>query len=109
MEVEGITDRNFDRRLGVDVELVFDASITAPPKGSPNRFVEGFHRKLWWGSFRPGRLRDDFYANGHFGQRIYIAPDKSLVIVRLGREAGEITWTAFCAAIADAWPTAARP
>jgi CubicO group peptidase (beta-lactamase class C family) len=83
-----------------------ETSITAPPPGAPNRFIEGFHRKLWWGVFRPGRTHDDFYANGHFGQRIYVAPDKRLVIVRLGGDAGGIDWTAFCAAIADAWPKA---
>jgi CubicO group peptidase (beta-lactamase class C family) len=81
-----------------------EASITAPAKGAPNLFVEGFHRKLWWGSFRPDRVRDDFYANGHFGQRIYVSPDKALVIVRMGKESGDVDWTAFTAAIADAWP-----
>jgi CubicO group peptidase (beta-lactamase class C family) len=84
------------------------ASVTAPAKGSPNLFVEGFHRKLWWGSFRPGRTRDDFYANGHFGQRIYVSPDKSLVIVRMGSDGGDIDWTAFLAAIADAWTPPAQ-
>jgi CubicO group peptidase (beta-lactamase class C family) len=84
------------------------ASVTAPAKGSPNLFVEGFHRKLWWGHFRPDRARDDFYANGHFGQRIYISPDKALVIVRMGSDGGDIDWTAFLAAIADAWTPPAQ-
>ncbi len=80
-------------------------SIEAPGAGAPNRFVEGFHRKLWWGAFRPGRTRDDFYANGHFGQRIYVSPDKALVIVRMGRDSGDVNWTEFLGGIADAWPT----
>ncbi|MEQ1513409.1 MAG: serine hydrolase [Lysobacteraceae bacterium] len=84
-------------------EAWVNASVTAPAKGSPNLFVEGFHRKLWWGNFRRGRTRDDFYANGHFGQRIYVSPDKSLVIVRMGSDSGDIDWTAFLATIADAW------
>ncbi len=83
------------------------ASVTAPAKGSPNLFAEGFHRKLWWGSFRPGRKQDDFYANGHFGQRIYVSPDKALVIVRMGGDSGDIDWTAFLAIIADAWTPSA--
>ncbi len=87
-------------------EAWVSASVTAPSKGSPNLFVEGFHRKLWWGNFRPGRTRDDFYANGHFGQRIYVSPDKSLVIVRMGSDGGDIDWTAFLAAIADVWTPA---
>lgn len=82
-----------------------DASVTAPAKGSPNLFVEGFHRKLWWGNFRSGRKQNDFYANGHFGQRIYVSPDKALVIVRMGNDGGNIDWTAFLATIADAWAT----
>ena len=86
-------------------ETWVDASVTAPSKGSPNLFIEGFHRKLWWGSFRPGRKQDDFYANGHFGQRIYVSPDKALVIVRMGHDGGDIDWTSFLATIADAWAT----
>jgi CubicO group peptidase (beta-lactamase class C family) len=89
-------------------EAWVQASVTAPAAGSPNLFVEGFHRKLWWGNFRPGRTRDDFYANGHFRQRIYVSPDKSLVIVRMGGDGGNVDWTAFLAAIADAWTPAAR-
>lgn len=79
------------------------ATVTAPESGRPNRFVEGFHRKLWWGWFRPGRTRDDFYANGHFGQRIYVSPDKRLVLVRMGSDSGEVDWTQLLAGIADAW------
>jgi CubicO group peptidase (beta-lactamase class C family) len=84
------------------------ATATAPESGRPNRFVEGFHRKLWWGWFRPGRTRDDFYANGHFGQRIYVSPDKKLVIVRMGSDRGEVDWTQLLAAIADAWVVEAK-
>ncbi len=83
-----------------------EASITAPAAGQPNRFVEGFHRKLWWGAFRPGRVRDDFYANGHFGQRIYVSPDKALVIVRMGSDGGDVNWNELLGTIADGWPTA---
>jgi CubicO group peptidase (beta-lactamase class C family) len=36
----------------------------------------------WWGLERDGRF--DFYANGHFGQFIYISPAARLVIVRHG-------------------------
>jgi CubicO group peptidase (beta-lactamase class C family) len=79
------------------------ASVSPPPKGSANLFVEGFHRKLWWGAFRPGRTRNDFYANGHFGQRIYVVPDKRLVIVRLGSDSAGVDWTEFLGTLADSW------
>ncbi|NNE62147.1 MAG: serine hydrolase [Woeseia sp.] len=36
----------------------------------------------WWGIEREGRY--DYYANGHFGQFIYISPDARLVVVRNG-------------------------
>lgn len=36
----------------------------------------------WWGIQREGRY--DFYANGRFGQFIYICPEAKLVIVRHG-------------------------
>lgn len=85
------------------------SSVSAPGLGKPNHFKEGFHRNLWWGAFRPNRKRDDFYANGHFGQRIYVCPDKRLVLVRLGTDSGTIDWTAFLGTIADAWPGAVKP
>ena len=79
------------------------ATRTSPPRGSPNLFKEGFFQNLWWGSSRAGRKQSDFYANGHFGQRIYVSPDKRLVMVRLGSESGEVNWTDWLASIADAW------
>lgn len=85
------------------------ASITAPERGRPNLFTEGFHRKLWWGWFRAGSSQDDFYANGHFGQRIYVSPERRLVIVRMGSDAGEVDWTQALAAIAAAWPSSDAP
>jgi CubicO group peptidase (beta-lactamase class C family) len=80
------------------------ASVSAPPAGSPNLFVEGFHRKLWWGAFRASPPRSDFYANGHFGQRIYVSPAKRLVIVRLGSDGAGVDWTEVLASLADRWP-----
>jgi CubicO group peptidase (beta-lactamase class C family) len=85
------------------------ASTSAPSKGVPNLFIEGFYHQLWWGSFRPGRSQDDFYANGHFGQRIYVSPDKSLVMVRMGSNAGDINWTELLGTIADGWKKPERP
>lgn len=79
-------------------------SITAPLAESPNLFTDGHYHNLWWGARRSGRTRQDFYANGHFGQRIYVVPDKQLVLVRLGRDSGGVDWTAFLGEIADRWP-----
>lgn len=78
-------------------------STTPPPSGSPNGFPHGFHRNFWWGRYQPGFKRSDFFANGHFGQRIYVSPDRRLVLVRLGERAGEVDWTRFLAVIAANW------
>jgi CubicO group peptidase (beta-lactamase class C family) len=83
------------------------ATTTPPPPGAPNRFDDGFHRKLWWGAFREGRTLPDVYANGHFGQRIYISPDKRLVLVRLGNDSAGVNWTALLGRIAEGWTTEA--
>ena len=82
------------------------ASTTMPPEGAPNRLEDGFHRKLWWGRIRQGSGQLDFYANGHFGQRIYVSPDKRLVLVRLGSASGTVNWTAVLSRIAEAWRSA---
>ena len=40
--------------------------------------------------YTPGRVRlHHFSARGNYGQYIYVAPEKDLVIVRLGKEEGE--------------------
>ena len=78
-------------------------STTAPQRARPNAFPHGFHRNLWWGRYRPDQRRPDFFANGHFGQRIYVSPDRRLVIVRLGSSGGGVDWTDFLAGIAGAW------
>jgi CubicO group peptidase (beta-lactamase class C family) len=59
------------------------ASTTPPAKPAPNLFTDGFHKNLWWRTKRANCVRNDFYANGHFGQRIYVSPDRDLVLVRL--------------------------
>jgi CubicO group peptidase (beta-lactamase class C family) len=80
-------------------------SRTAPPDGVPNRFIDadGHYRNLWWGAPRRADQTQRFYANGHFGQRIFVDPDKKLVIVRLGSDSGDVDWTALLGKIADGW------
>ncbi|HYH08405.1 MAG TPA: serine hydrolase [Thermoanaerobaculia bacterium] len=80
------------------------ATVTPPAEGAPNRLSDGFHRKLWWGVLNPARRRPDFYANGHFGQRIYVSPDKRMVLVRLGNDSAGVNWTALLGRIVDQWP-----
>ncbi|MBX9747511.1 MAG: beta-lactamase family protein [Hyphomonadaceae bacterium] len=76
-----------------------------PPSGSPSRFSDGYLHNFWWGAQRTGMRQHDYFANGHFGQRIYLCPDKRLVLVRLGAQTGGQNWTAILARLADAWPS----
>lgn len=45
------------------------------------------YNSLWW-LLKSG----DYFANGHFGQRLYISPETNTVIVRLGEKSGGIGW-----------------
>jgi hypothetical protein len=97
---------SFDTQIGKQIipATWIQSSNTPPTRGSQNLFKEGFFQNLWWGATRTGRMQSDFYANGHFGQRIYISPDKRLVIVRLGSESGDVNWTEWLAGVADGGP-----
>jgi CubicO group peptidase (beta-lactamase class C family) len=45
------------------------------------------YQYFWWVSTPDGK--NHFSARGNYGQYIYVAPEKDLVIVRLGKEEGE--------------------
>ena len=45
------------------------------------------YQYFWWVNTPDGK--DHFSARGNYGQYIYVAPEKDLVIVRLGKEEGE--------------------
>lgn len=79
------------------------ATVRPPPRGAPNLFTDGFYQNLWWGARPRPRRQQDYFANGHFGQRIYVCPDKQLVLVRLGFAAGNVDWTEFLGRLADRW------
>lgn len=54
-----------------------------------NRRYDGETRK--W-AFVPG---DDFYAHGILGQYVYVYPSKNIIIVRLGKQEGNVDWETF--------------
>ncbi|MBX9449406.1 MAG: hypothetical protein KL787_06680 [Taibaiella sp.] len=42
--------------------------------------------------FWKGSLGQDYMARGHLGQFIYVHPELALVIVRLGKDQGDVVW-----------------
>jgi len=63
---------------------------TAPLKPDPRDYGPaeeiGFYYKYHWNGLKNADGTYDYYAEGHFGQYIYVAPRKNMVIVRLGDE-----------------------
>jgi CubicO group peptidase (beta-lactamase class C family) len=55
------------------------------PEASTDPSLE--YRYFWWVDTPDGK--NHFSARGNYGQYIYVAPEKDLVIVRLGKEEGE--------------------
>lgn len=47
-----------------------------------------YYQYQWWMP-TPG---EDFMANGHLGQYIYVHPENDLIIVRLGKNYGKVSW-----------------
>ena len=45
------------------------------------------YNSLWW-----VKENGDFYAEGHYGQYLYISPDSKTVMVRFGEERGGVSW-----------------
>jgi CubicO group peptidase (beta-lactamase class C family) len=46
-----------------------------------------YYGYMWWGE-RCNPESQDFFAQGNFGQYIYISPAKDMIIVRNGEEYG---------------------
>lgn len=97
-----LNDGKVGGRTIVAREWVRDTT-TPPSATAPNRFDDGFHRRLWWGRAARDGERPDFYANGHFGQRIYVSPSNQLVLVRLGNASANVNWTVVLGRIAEHW------
>lgn len=53
----------------------------------PSNWKNTNYNYLWW-----VLSNGDYFANGHFGQYIYVSPRTKTVIVRLGEESAGICW-----------------
>ncbi len=90
-------DGEWNRRRIVSEDWVRAASGADPTTGPASYHGYGY---FWWIDVeRPGR----FYAQGKYGQYIYVAPDADAVVVRFGRDWGiaNTGWLATFRDIAD--------
>ncbi len=64
----------------------------------------GYYGYHWWG-LRNADGTYDFSAQGNFGQMIYVAPRKNVVIVRLGNAPDEkLIWALVLHSLVDQLP-----
>jgi len=75
-------------------------TVDADPRG-PNVWESLYFRRQWWVRKVAVPAPPDFYANGHFGQRLFVSPRHKLVLVRMGDSNRGVDWADFLASIAD--------
>jgi hypothetical protein len=68
----------------IDLEKFPARTTRADTSTDPSQDYQYF----WWVNTPEGEIHH-FSARGKYGQYIYVAPEKDLVIVRLGKEEGE--------------------
>jgi CubicO group peptidase (beta-lactamase class C family) len=94
----------WDSRQLIPAEWVSEStSVESDPRG-PNVWDSGFFKHQWWGRKTVAPAQSDFYANGHFGQRLYVSPRHRLILVRMGDNNRGVDWADFLGAVADAFP-----
>jgi len=83
------------------------AASTTPqaPAGSPEGTRYGYFWWVWTGD-TAASSKPRFFARGNLGQFIFVAPDKDLVIVRMGREFGYEHWNDLLDRLTDEIATA---
>ena len=83
-----------DRQL-VPESWVRQSTTIDRSSNPPNAWELDFYTHLWWGVETGRGQPNDFYANGHFGQRIYVSPSADMVLVRTGSRGGGVRWARF--------------
>lgn len=83
--------RLFLREGDWDGDRILDAAWvrgSVQPDSGAGRPRYGY---MWW--VRPGEGEANrYYAEGRFGQFIYVVPNRELILVRTGRTDGEVDW-----------------
>jgi CubicO group peptidase (beta-lactamase class C family) len=90
-------------RQVLPAEWVAQTNVIPSDRPRPNVWDTGFHQFQWWGRKVAPPGVHDFYANGHFGQRLYVSPRSRLVLLRMGDSNEGVDWAEFLGTIADAF------
>lgn len=77
-------------------QIVSEQWVKASTKIDTTEGSADFYQYQWWLPSKTG----DFIAEGILGQYIYVNPSKNVVIVRLGKDNGNVNWTDFFMALA---------
>ena len=78
-----LNDGNWNGRQIVSKNWVKTSTSVDTSKGSA-----WYYQYQWWLPSKSG----DFLAQGHLGQYIYVNPAKKLIMVRLGKNEGNVDW-----------------
>lgn len=87
-----LNNGNWNGKQIVSSEWVKNSTKIDTTKGSA-----WYYQYQWWLPNKTG----DFMAEGILGQFIYVNPSKNLIIVRLGKNNGEIPWSNFFPKLAE--------
>jgi CubicO group peptidase (beta-lactamase class C family) len=69
-------------------QLISKDWVQESTKATSQEGAVSYYQYQWWLPTKTG----DFMANGHLGQYIYVNPTKDLIIVRLGKNEGKVSW-----------------
>lgn len=80
-------------------QIVSEEWVTQSTKIDTTNGSVRHYQHQWWLPTEKG----DFMAEGILGQFIYVNPEKNLIIVRLGKNSGDIDWDGFLPKIGNAY------
>lgn len=78
-------------------QIVSEKWVTESTKVDTTAGSADYYQYQWWLPSKSG----DFNAEGILGQYIYVNPSKNVVIVRMGKNSGNVNWTEFFIALAN--------
>lgn len=85
---------NWNGKQLVSKRWVEESILPEMNEGSVN-----YYRYQWW----LPKPNEDFMAQGILGQFIYVHPAKNLIIVRLGKNTGNTSWSSLFTSLAEAY------